>query len=133
MLPGEVLVRTRGWGPGLRTGDCLPLTLLNMQILTTLLVAQAEGCCILMDRRDVPGVAEDAQRVAARCLADRGQGRLAGAALVFAYPVGVPAPDGQQSVDHEPVGPGCPGMRVNDRQAAAHVIAGVLAHDVRGA
>lgn len=58
MLPGEVLVRTRGWGPGLRKGDCLPLTLLNMQILTTLLVAQAEGCCVLMDRRDVPGVAE---------------------------------------------------------------------------
>jgi long-chain acyl-CoA synthetase len=58
MLPGEVLVRTRGWGPGLRKGDCLPLTLLNMQILTTLLVAQAGGCCVLMDRRDVPGVAE---------------------------------------------------------------------------
>jgi|SRR5690242_14907577 long-chain acyl-CoA synthetase len=58
LLPGEVLVRTRGWGPGLRKGDCLPLTLLNMQILTTLLVAQAEGCCVLMDRRDVPGVAE---------------------------------------------------------------------------
>jgi len=58
LLPGEVLVRTRGWGPGLRKGDCLPLTLLNMQILTTLLVAQAGGCCVLMDRRDVPGVAE---------------------------------------------------------------------------
>jgi acyl-CoA synthetase (AMP-forming)/AMP-acid ligase II len=58
LLPGEVLVRTRGWGPGLRKGDCLPLTLLNMLILTTLLVAQAEGCCVLMDRRDVPGVAE---------------------------------------------------------------------------
>jgi acyl-CoA synthetase (AMP-forming)/AMP-acid ligase II len=62
LLPGEVLVRTRGWGPGLRKGDCLPLTLLNMQILTTLLVAQAEGCCVLMDRRDVPGVAEWAGR-----------------------------------------------------------------------
>jgi acyl-CoA synthetase (AMP-forming)/AMP-acid ligase II len=58
LLPGEVLVRTRGWGPGLRKGDCLPLTLLNMLILTTLLVAQAEGGCVLMDRRDVPGVAE---------------------------------------------------------------------------
>jgi long-chain acyl-CoA synthetase len=57
LLPGEVLVRTRGWGPGLRKGDCLPLTLLNMLILTTLLTAQAEGCCVLMDRRDVPGVA----------------------------------------------------------------------------
>ena len=58
LLPGAALVRTRGWGPGLRKGDCLPLTLLNMQILTTLLTAQAEGCCVLMDRRDVTGVAE---------------------------------------------------------------------------
>jgi long-chain acyl-CoA synthetase len=58
LLPGEVLVRTRGWGPDLRKGDCLPLTLLNMLILTTLLVPQAEGCCVLMDRRDVSGVAE---------------------------------------------------------------------------
>jgi acyl-CoA synthetase (AMP-forming)/AMP-acid ligase II len=58
LLPGAVLVRTRGWGPGLRKGDCLPLTLLNMLILTTLLVAQAEGCCVLTGRRDVPGVAE---------------------------------------------------------------------------
>jgi acyl-CoA synthetase (AMP-forming)/AMP-acid ligase II len=58
LLPGAALVRTRGWGPGLRKGDCLPLTLLNMQILTTLLTAQAEGCCVLMDRRDVTGVAD---------------------------------------------------------------------------
>ena len=58
LLPGGVLVQTRGWGPDLRKGDCLPLTLLNMLILTTLLVAQAEGCCILGDRRDVSGVAE---------------------------------------------------------------------------
>jgi long-chain acyl-CoA synthetase len=58
LLPGTVLVQTRGWGPGLRKGDCLPLTLLNMLILTTLLVAQAEGCCVLMDRRDVADVAE---------------------------------------------------------------------------
>lgn len=58
LLPGSVLVQTRNWGPGLRKGDCLALTLLNMIILTTLLVAQAEGCCILTDRRDVAGLAE---------------------------------------------------------------------------
>jgi acyl-CoA synthetase (AMP-forming)/AMP-acid ligase II len=58
LLPGAVLVRTRGWGPDLRKGDCLPLTLLNMQILATLLVAQAQGCLVLTDRRDVDGVAE---------------------------------------------------------------------------
>ena len=58
LLPGRALIQTRGWGPDLRKGDCLPLTLLNMLILTTLLVAQAGGCCIVMDRRDVSGVAE---------------------------------------------------------------------------
>jgi long-chain acyl-CoA synthetase len=51
-------VATRGWGPGLRKGDCLPLTLLNMQVLTTLLTARAGGCCVLTGRRDVEGVAE---------------------------------------------------------------------------
>jgi acyl-CoA synthetase (AMP-forming)/AMP-acid ligase II len=58
LLPGAVLVRTRGWGPDLRKGDCLPLTLLNMQVLATLLVAQARGCLVLTDRRDADGVAE---------------------------------------------------------------------------
>ncbi|HUN30719.1 MAG TPA: class I adenylate-forming enzyme family protein [Trebonia sp.] len=57
LLPGAVLVATRGWGPSLRKGDCLPLTLLNMQVLTTLLTAQAGGCCVLTGRRDAEGVA----------------------------------------------------------------------------
>ncbi len=58
LLPGEVLVASRGWDSSLRKGDCLPLTILNMMVLTTLLTAQAQGCCILMDRRDADGVAE---------------------------------------------------------------------------
>jgi long-chain acyl-CoA synthetase len=58
LLPGEVLAATRGWGPDLRKGDCLPLTILNMQVLTSLATAQAQGCCIVMDRRDARGVAE---------------------------------------------------------------------------
>ncbi len=58
LLPGAVLVASRGWGPSLRKGDCLPLTILNMLVLTTLLTAQAGGCCIVMDRRDAEGVAE---------------------------------------------------------------------------
>jgi long-chain acyl-CoA synthetase len=58
LLPGEVLVATRGWGPALRKGDCLPLTLLNMLVLSTLLTARAGGCCVLTGRRDVDGVAE---------------------------------------------------------------------------
>jgi len=57
LLPGAVLVETRGYGPDLRKGDCLPLTILNMMVLTTLLVAQAGGCSIVMDRIDPEGVA----------------------------------------------------------------------------
>lgn len=58
LLPGEVLVSSRGWGPALRKGDCLPLTILNMMVLTTLLTSQAGGCCVVMDRRDPGGVLE---------------------------------------------------------------------------
>ena len=58
LLPGAVLVATRGWGPDLRKGDCLPLTILNLLVLTTLLTAQATGCCVIMDRRDAGGIAE---------------------------------------------------------------------------
>lgn len=62
LLPGEVLVASRGWGPSLRKGDCLPLTILNLMVLTTLLTAQAQGCCIVMDRRDADGIAEWIER-----------------------------------------------------------------------
>jgi long-chain acyl-CoA synthetase len=58
VLPAAVLVATRGWGPELRKGDSLPLTILNLQVLTTLVTAQAGGCSIIMDRRDAEGVAE---------------------------------------------------------------------------
>jgi long-chain acyl-CoA synthetase len=58
VLPGQVLVRTRSWGSDLRKGDCLALTLLNMQVLTTLVTAQAGGCCVLTDRRDIAGICD---------------------------------------------------------------------------
>jgi O-succinylbenzoic acid--CoA ligase len=58
LLPGAVVVATRGYDETLRKGDCLPLTILNMMVLTTLLVAQAGGCCVVMDRRDPGGIAE---------------------------------------------------------------------------
>jgi len=58
LLPGAAMVADRGYGPDLRKGDCLPLTILNMLVLTTLLVAQAGGCSIVMDRTDPEGVAE---------------------------------------------------------------------------
>ena len=36
LLPGAMLGASRGYGPSLRKGDFLPLTILNMQVLTTL-------------------------------------------------------------------------------------------------
>ncbi|MFC5753623.1 class I adenylate-forming enzyme family protein [Actinomadura rugatobispora] len=58
LLPGAALVATRGFGPELRKGDSFPLTVLNLMVLSTLLTAQAGGCAVIMDRRDVEGVAE---------------------------------------------------------------------------
>ncbi|OHV34215.1 MULTISPECIES: class I adenylate-forming enzyme family protein [Pseudofrankia] len=58
LLPGAVLVATRGWGPQLRKGDSFPFTILNLMVLSTLLTAQAGGCAVVMNRRDVDGVAE---------------------------------------------------------------------------
>ena len=58
LVPGAVVVAERGYGPELRKGDCLPLTILNMQVLTTLMVGQAGGCSIVMDRIDPQGVAD---------------------------------------------------------------------------
>ncbi|MEE2033140.1 class I adenylate-forming enzyme family protein [Rhodococcus chondri] len=58
LLPGAVLVATRGWGPELRKGDSFPLTILNLMVLSTLLTAQAGGCAVVMNRRNLEGVAE---------------------------------------------------------------------------
>ena len=58
LLPGAVLVSTRRYGPELRKGDCFPFTVLNMAVLTTLLVSQAGGTSIVMDRIDAEGVSE---------------------------------------------------------------------------
>ncbi len=58
LAPGTVLVESRDYGAELRKGDCFPFTVLNMAVLTTLLVSQAGGCSIVMDRIDAEGVAE---------------------------------------------------------------------------
>jgi len=58
VVPGAAVVASRGYGPDLRKGDCLPLTILNMLVLTTLLVAQAGGTCIVMDRVEASSVAD---------------------------------------------------------------------------
>ncbi len=58
VLPGAATVARRGWGPDLRKGDSLPLTILNMHVLTLLLTAQAGGTAVIMDRSDVRSVVE---------------------------------------------------------------------------
>ncbi len=58
LVPGAVLVQTRGYTPELRKGDCFAFTILNMAVLTTLLVSQAGGTSVVMDRIDATGVAE---------------------------------------------------------------------------
>jgi long-chain acyl-CoA synthetase len=49
LLPGAYLVATRKYGEALRKGDCFPLTIVNMMVLTTLLTAQACGLAVIMD------------------------------------------------------------------------------------
>ncbi len=58
MVPGMMLVRARGYGPTLRKADCFPLTILNLQVLSTLLVPQCGGTAVVMDRVDPVGIAE---------------------------------------------------------------------------
>jgi long-chain acyl-CoA synthetase len=58
LLPGAMVVEARRLGPELRKGDCAALTILNMQVTSTLLVAQACGTQVVMDRVDPLGVAE---------------------------------------------------------------------------
>jgi long-chain acyl-CoA synthetase len=57
LLPGAGLVAARGYGPGLVKGDCLALTILNLLVLSTLLVSQSGGTCVVMDSRDPAGIA----------------------------------------------------------------------------
>ena len=58
IVPGAATVARRGWGPALRKGDSLPLTILNMQVLTTLLTAQAGGTAVIIDETSVRGIIE---------------------------------------------------------------------------
>jgi long-chain acyl-CoA synthetase len=58
MVPGRVLIDSRGSGPSLRKADCFALTILNLQVLSTLLVPQCGGTAVVMDRVDPVGIAE---------------------------------------------------------------------------
>ncbi len=58
MLPGAAMVGARGYTAALRKADCFPFTILNLQVLSTLLVPQCGGTAIVMDRVDPVGIAE---------------------------------------------------------------------------
>lgn len=58
LIPGAATVAHRGYGPDLRRGDCLPLTILNMVVLSTLLCAQAGGTTVIMDRIEARSVTD---------------------------------------------------------------------------
>lgn len=58
LLPGAVGIAARGCGPDMRKGDCFPLTILNLQVLSTLLVPQAGGTSVIIDRVDPAGIAQ---------------------------------------------------------------------------
>jgi acyl-CoA synthetase (AMP-forming)/AMP-acid ligase II len=58
LLPGAVLAQARGFDSTLRRGDCAALTILNLQVTSTLLAAQAGGTQVVMDRVDAPGIAQ---------------------------------------------------------------------------
>lgn len=57
VVPGAMLAASRRFGPELRKADCFPLTILNLQVLSTLLVPQCGGTAIVMDRVDPEGIA----------------------------------------------------------------------------
>jgi long-chain acyl-CoA synthetase len=62
LLPGAVLVAERGYDSSLRRGDCAALTILNLQVTSTLLAAQAVGTQVIMNRVDPVGIAQWIQR-----------------------------------------------------------------------
>lgn len=64
LLPGAAIVASRGYDSGLRKGDFLPLTILNLLALTTLLAARAGGRIVLMDKHDSAGVVDWIRREA---------------------------------------------------------------------
>jgi len=58
LVPGAGQKQAFGLGPDSRRALGFPLTILNVQILTSLLVAQHGGSCVLIDRVDARGIAE---------------------------------------------------------------------------
>ncbi|MGE4607182.1 MAG: AMP-binding protein [Myxococcota bacterium] len=58
LLPGAVSAATGRYAPDLRQGCVLPLTILNLMVLSPLVAFQIGSCCVAMDRIDPEGLAE---------------------------------------------------------------------------
>ena len=58
LLPGAVAAATGAYGPEVRQGVVLPLTILNLVVLAPLVAFQDGSACICIDRIDAEGLAE---------------------------------------------------------------------------
>jgi long-chain acyl-CoA synthetase len=58
LLPGAVAAATGAYGPDVRQGAVLPLTILNLVVLAPLVAFQDGSACVCIDRIDAEGLAE---------------------------------------------------------------------------
>lgn len=63
LVASAALVADRGYSSDLIRGDCTALTILNLQVTSTLLAATAGGTQVVMNRVDPVGIAEWVRRV----------------------------------------------------------------------
>ncbi len=62
LLPGAVAAATGAYGPAVRQGVVLPLTILNLVVLAPLVAFQDGSACVCIDRIDAEGLAEWVRR-----------------------------------------------------------------------
>jgi long-chain acyl-CoA synthetase len=62
LLPGRVAAATGAYGPDVRQGVVLPLTILNLVVLGPLVAFQDGSACVCIDRIDPEGLAEWVRR-----------------------------------------------------------------------
>ena len=62
LLPGAVAAANRTYGPDLRQGVVLPLTILNLVVLAPLVAFQDGSACVCIDRIDAEGLADWVRR-----------------------------------------------------------------------
>jgi len=62
LLPGRVAAATGAYGPDVRQGVVLPLTILNLVVLAPLVAFQDGSACVCIDRIDAEGLAEWVRR-----------------------------------------------------------------------